>query len=176
MPNELSFVGPDRGHEALEKARSLHHADNKSDREVITWFYGVLSILDAKANGLLRVNASFITILLFFLGAANAKDNPNTQSNLFGITKPQVTTAELVLGLVLASTFLCFLIVRVNWKFLGQVRRRKGGPYDFESEAERLANVVDDRTHYYLIAWLLTLAAAAVVVLFWVQTALFKLE
>ncbi len=73
------------------------------------------------------------------------------------------------------STFLCFLIVRVNWKFLGHVKIRPDGSYDFEKEAERLANVVDDRTRYYLIGWYLTLIAAAIPVLLWIETGLAKL-
>jgi len=51
------------------------------------------------------------------------------------------------------------LVVRVNWKFLDKVEQspREGG--DFKIELDALANVVDDRTHYYLIAWWLALSA-----------------
>src|SRR4029077_1840629 len=117
------------------------------------WLYSVLNILDSKANGLLRVNSLFITLLVFFWGAARATGNP------LKISPDQASTAVLGLILVMVSTIFCFMIVRVNWKFLGHVRK-EGGAYNFANEVKRLAKVVDDRTHFYWIGWLLTLTTA----------------
>jgi hypothetical protein len=163
MCKTFPFFGTERGYDAIEKIQELHDNRNKSNKETITWFYSVLNILDAKANSLLRVNGLFITVLVFFLGAARALNNP------LGITPDQIVMAVLALIIVMVSTIFCFLIVRVNWKFLGKVAKVSetvGGlqreAFDFQSEARRLADVVDDRTHYYWIGWLLTFAAGLV--------------
>jgi hypothetical protein len=63
------------------------------------------------------------------------------------------------------------MIVRVNWKFLGHVRHKAhdSGAYDFASEVKRLANVVDNRTHYYWIGWFLTLVTVISPALLWLR-------
>lgn len=158
MCTRFPFFGSERGLDAIAKIEELHADGNKTKKEIITWLYTVLNILDSKANGLLRVNGLFITLLVFFLGAARAVGNP------LHITYSQVASAVLVLALVLLSTIFCFMIVRVNWKFLGQVHKNNNA-YDFGSEVERLANVADDRTRYYWIGWFLTLMAIVLPVL-----------
>jgi hypothetical protein len=170
MCKTFPFFGSERGYEAIEKIAELHQDANKPSREVIAWFYGALTILDAKANSLLRVNSLFITFLVFVWGASRAEGNP------LRITHDQIATAVLALIIVMASTIFCFLIVRVNWKFLGEVvkvRRTVNGQeaeaYDFQSEAKRLANIVDNRTHYYWIGWLLTLVVVLLPGLLWLQ-------
>jgi hypothetical protein len=170
MCKTFPFFGSERGKDATKKIGELQEDRNKINKETINWFYGVLNILDAKANSLLRVNGLFITLLVFFGGAARTKDNP------LNITHDQIATAVLALITVMLSTIFCFLIVRVNWKFLGKVvtvRATVGTEerdiYDFQSEAERLAKVVDDRTHYYWIGWLLTFLVVLLPVLLWMQ-------
>lgn len=152
MSREFPFYGPDRGAEVIAKGAGLHDKANAANKELISWLYAVLNILDGKANGLMRVNGAFITILLFFFAAARADKNP------LNFTPGQLTAAQIMFALVMLSMFLCFLVVRVSWKFLGHVRK-VGEAYDFTSEARRLAEVVDDRTHYYLLGWSLTLIA-----------------
>jgi hypothetical protein len=175
MCKTFPFFGPKRGHDAITKIQELHEDRNKSNKETINWFYSVLNILDAKANSLLRVNGLFITILVVFWGAARTAGNP------LKITHDQTATAVLALIIVLVSTIFCFWIVRVNWKFLGKVVKVRANienqqgvieereVYDFKSEAERLAKVVDDRTHYYWIGWLFTFAVVVLPVLLWLQ-------
>jgi hypothetical protein len=63
---KFPFVGPERGHDAIKKIETLNSDANKTTKETITWLYSVLNILDGKANGLLRVNSLFITLLVFF--------------------------------------------------------------------------------------------------------------
>jgi hypothetical protein len=168
MCKTFPFFGPERGQDAIGKIQQLHADANKSNRETIAWFYSVLTILDAKANSLLRVNSLFITFLVFFFGASRTQGNP------LKITHDQTATAVLAFIIVMLSTVFCFLIVRVNWKFLGQVVKvtpAGGGQeyYDFQREAKRLANVVDNRTHYYWIGWLLTFAVILFPLLVWLQ-------
>src|SRR6267154_1466646 len=130
MCKTFPFVGSERGYGALAKITDLHKDANKSSREVITWF----------------------------CGASRAEGNP------LRITHDQIATAVLALIIVMISTIFCFMVVRVNWRFLGQVVKvrltiegQEREAYDFQSEAKRLANIVDNRTHYYWIGWLLTL-------------------
>lgn len=160
MCKNFPFFGAERGHDALEKIEKLHADDNKTYKETIAWLYGALNILDSKANGLLRVNSLFITLLVFFWGAARTQGNP------LKITYPQTATAVLALFLVMLSIIFCFMIVRINWKFLGHVHKR-GSDYDFAKEVKRLANIADNRTHYYWIGWLLTLVAVFLPILLW---------
>jgi len=170
MCRAFPFFGPDRGKAAIKKFEELQEDRNKLNKEMINWFYSILNILDAKANSLLRVNGLFITFLVFFWGAARTQGNP------LKITHDQLATAVLALITVLVSTIFCFLIVRVNWKFLGKVvkvRRTIGDEerdvYDFQSEASRLSKVVDNRTHYYWIGWLLTFAVVLLPGLLWLH-------
>jgi hypothetical protein len=150
--SKLPFFGRERGHEAIEKLEDLIGDNNKRHREIIDRLYKMLDILDAKANSLLRVNSLFITILALFWAAARTPQNP------LGISHDQEAAAVLALIMVLVSTLFCFTIVRVNWKFLGRVHELPGGAgFDFDTEVKTLANVVDNRTHYYWIGWLLTL-------------------
>jgi hypothetical protein len=168
MCKTFPFFGPERGHDAIDKIEKLHDAANKSSRETIAWLYSVLTILDAKANSLLRVNSLFMTFLVFFGGAARTQGNP------LQISHDQAATAMLAFIILMFSTVFCFLIVRVNWKFLGEVVKVMplgGGQefYDFPREVKRLANVVDNRTHYYWIGWLLTLSVVLLPLLLWLH-------
>lgn len=175
MSDTRAFYGSERGDDALQKTKELHSSAKDNQRAILTWFYSVLNILDSKANGLMRVNSSFITIALFFFGIAQAKvGTGNERKPLIEPSEIQVIAAGISLILVLVSTFLCFMIVSVSWKFLGNVEK-KGGSYDFDTEIGRLANVVDDRTHYYLIGWYLTLGAAAIPLALWIMTGVVKL-
>lgn len=162
MCAKFAFFGSERGHDARDKIEHLHAETNKTNKEIISWFYGALNILNSKANALLRINTMLISLLAVFWGAARTAGNP------LHITPDQAATAALVLFLVMLSAVFCFMIVRVNWKFLGKVRRVDDA-YDFASEIKRLANVVDDRTHYYLFGWVLTLVAMFLPVLLWLH-------
>jgi hypothetical protein len=162
MCSKFPFFGSQRGQDAIEKIECLNTDKNKTHREIILSLYNMLNILDSKANGLLRVNSLFITLLVFFWGAARAPGNP------LKISPDLAATAVLSLILVMLSTIFCFMIVRVNWKFLGYVRK-EGGAYNFANEVKRLANVVDDRTRFYWIGWLLTLTTVILPVLLWLH-------
>jgi hypothetical protein len=151
-----AFFGSARGAAILGKIRSL---DGTGDKEILNREYSILTILDAKANGLLRVNSLFLTILIFFIGWSHANGFPASLRALVPIA--YVDTVMLAL-----SSILCLLIVAVSWKFLGHVTT-KDGRHNFEGEIKRLANVVDDRTHYYWLAWWGTLLSPFLSLVWW---------
>jgi hypothetical protein len=164
MCKSFPFFGTERGYQALDKIKQLVDDKSKAQKETISWLYSALTILDAKANGLMRVNSLFITLLTAFLGAARLENNP------LNITHDQVGTAVFGMAFLILSTILCFMIVRVNWRFLSHVVKPQWqDAYNFENEAKRLANVVDNRTHYYFMGWFLTLIVMAFPMLLWLH-------
>ncbi len=170
MSETSPFIGSRRGSEALNKMRALTKPDAATpatDKDVIEWLYSVLNILDAKASGLLGVNAFFIVFLSVFLSLGGTNNAP------ISIPDPFVNIALVALVFFLVSSLLCFLVIRINWKFLGKVQKVPGGAdYDFATEAERCANVIDDRTRYFSIAWWSTVLGFTWPVLYWFLPAL----
>jgi hypothetical protein len=165
MCEALAFIGKNRGAVILGKIRRLESA--RADgagvpvKDIVNRLYGILTILDAKANGLLRVNSLFLTMLVFFIGWSHASTGFPPQLLVF------VPLAYIDTLLLLLSSLLCLLIVAVSWKFLGHVTADS-----FESEIARLANVVDDRTHFFWLAWWGTIASLLISALWWLYTAL----
>ncbi len=141
------FFGPKRGEELINKIRSLEGRDVKA-KDDINRLYGMLSILDAKASGLLSVTSMFLVLLVFFLTWSLDGSFPPE-------LKAYLTLAYLDAVLLVISGFFCLLVMAINWKFLRKATAIDGR-YSFESEILRLANVVDDRTHYYWLAWVST--------------------
>src|SRR5258705_10967214 len=101
------------GAEILDRIRSLLSKDPASvaAREIIDRLYGILTTLDAKANGLLRVNSLFLAILVFFLGWARSPTGFPTFLTMY-VDAAYVDTFLLVL-----SSLLCLWIVKVSWAF-----------------------------------------------------------
>lgn len=156
MSKTSPFFGSDRGVESITKIKALLGASAAKD--IIDRLYSNLTILDSKANGLLRVNSFFLTILLAFLGWLHA--NPQLKNK-----ETYTTVAQIDLVVIIFSCVLCLGIVRISWRFLGQVRAAGDRGYDFDDETKRLANTVDDRTHFYWLAWWGTLIALLMPVL-----------
>jgi hypothetical protein len=69
--------------------------------------------------------------------------------------------------LAVVSAFLCMLVVRVSWRFYRLIPMNATKEADFDLEIKRIANVVDDRTHYYWLAWSLTTLAFTVTLAWW---------
>lgn len=150
-------AAPNLAKEGSDTYKKVSALNPNSDKDTIGWLYNALNILDAKANSLLRVNSMFITLLGIFWALARAADNP------LKITQFQIGLAIVAAAFVIVSVMFCFAIVRVDWKFLGMVAADGSkDSYDFKSEAKRLAEVVDSRTHYYWLAWGLTLLVVVV--------------
>ena len=152
MGKTFAFIGSERGYETIAKLRDL--TKDTVHKDVIDRTYKILDILDAKANSLLRVNGLIITILVFLWGATRLPSNP------LQISKYYLTVGQLQLVFVFLSVLFCFWIVRVNWRFLAHVHKKEANkPYEFDGATNRLANVLDDRTHLYWLAWSCTLLA-----------------
>jgi hypothetical protein len=148
MCEKIAFFGSKRGAEIIAKVQSL---DGTAHKEILNRLYSILTTLDAKANGLLRVNSFFITMLVFFIGWSHSGTFPET-------LRDYVYIAYLDVLLLVISSFLCLAVVSVSWKFLGYATP-DNATYKFDKEVDYLANAVDDRTHFYIIAWWLTLIA-----------------
>jgi len=156
MCRAAPFFGPERGTDILAKIRSL---DGNAVKDLLNRLYGILTVLDAKANGLSRVNSLFLTMLIFFIGWSHASGFPESLAAFI----PIAYADTVVLGL---SSILCLLIVAVSWKFLGEVTQTENG-HNFDQEIARLANVVDDRTHLFWLAWWGTLLSPVLTLVWW---------
>jgi hypothetical protein len=120
-------------------------------RDRIKWLYEALSILDAKANGLLRINSLVMTIISLFLAYAHSGDRIAHISTGFLIGS---TVALLLLA---GSSIICFFIVRMSWEFLRAVPA-VSGTTAFTGEIDALAIETNRRTHLFVSAWSLGLA------------------
>jgi hypothetical protein len=154
------FVDKTRGTALIDKVGSLSAGNIAPTKDILTQFYGVLSILDVKATGLLTVNAIAAAVLTAFLAADGAlAQRLHMQTSL--------PILEIQLGLLGASSLFCLVIIRVTWRFFAIVPNAPTQPADFETELKRLANVIDDRTHYYVIAWWLAIFAFGATMAWW---------
>jgi len=145
------FFGSERGVEIVAKIRILLKPDDPSQapqKDVVNQLYFILNVLDSKANGLLRFNSLFMTILIALLTWVRAGGAPNLLAYQW--------LAYTDLGLALVSSLFCLVIMKVNWKFLGHIKADGTG---IDEEIRRLGNVIDDRTRYYWIAWWGTMIA-----------------
>jgi len=117
-------------------------ADNEA-KGGIDRFYQILTVLDTKATGLLTIDALVAAILLGVLALS--------PTNTVKIYVPDCAIWYALAAIIL-SAFLCMLIVRISWAFLGKVNEK-----DFKTEIECLARVAHDRTWFYRCAWWLVL-------------------
>lgn len=136
------FFGQSRG-ATLTPNIALVQADDVLKRR-LDQYYGILTILDQKATGLLTVNAFLIAGLIALLTA--------TDTSSFGVTPPKLVLQLQLLALGI-SAFLCLPVIRIAWGFLRYVPPNAKGIDDFALEMRRLANVIDDRTRCYWFAW-----------------------
>jgi hypothetical protein len=151
-------IGPKRGTTLIGKVAGL--SGLAPTRETLDRLYAILSILDTKATGLLTVNAFLIAVLVVFL---NELDKI---SRVIGIEIP-ARILEWQMVLLGFSAFLCLLVVRVTWKFMGYVPKRPTDEAAFDDELRRLANVVYDRTLFYWLAWFFALIGFVLTLAWW---------
>lgn len=127
------------------------------DGKIIDKLYQILTTLDAKANGLLRVNSLFLTILIALVGWA--------KSGRSSVAPGWYLASYIDIGGLGISAFLCMFVVMVSWKFLGKAEKTtKNGEttYTFKEEIDALAGAAMRRTACYQTAWLLTLIGLVV--------------
>ena len=151
MSKTAPLFGSERGVEIVTKIQILLKPDQPAgapQKDIINQLYFILNVLDSKANGLLRFNSLFLTILVALLTWMRTGGVPTLQPYQW------IAYTDLVLALV--SSLFCLTIMKVNWKFLGHIRADGAG---IDEEIRRLGNVIDDRTHFYWLAWWGTMIA-----------------
>lgn len=139
----------------VAKARALLAGGN---RDMVRWFYDMLSILDSKASGLLRINSFVMTIISLFLAYARVSSGAGPK-----VSRGFMFACLVDFILLAASSVLCFFIIRVTWGVLEKVPSR-GGEVAFDTEIDALATVTGHRTHLFWNAWWLGLAGFALAV------------
>jgi hypothetical protein len=127
------------------KKIALNEKGNESSRFCIEANYQVLSILDAKASALMRLDGVLLAACLVGLTAKLY----DVKSCAFGI----------LAYTSLASMLLCLLVVAVDWKFLGYVIKTANG-FDFTQEISHLRRVRAFRERVYQLAWWLAFVAS----------------
>jgi hypothetical protein len=152
------FLGRTRGTELIRKTTALQNFG--ASNETFKQLYGILTILDTKATGLLTVDALLIAACVVFIGSAEQT------RTLIGFAIPS-RLIEMQLAALAVSAFLCLLVVRVSWRFMEYVPDAPTSAVDFDNELRRLANVVDDRTRYYWFAWLFALIGFVLTLAWW---------
>ena len=151
------FFGNRRGSDLIAKVTALQ--DHKIPKGVLGQFYDDLTTLDSKASGLLTIDTLFIAILLAY-PSLHIVSEPKGHSKI-------ATLIGIQLGLTVISAFLCMLIVRVAWRFYRWVPDAPTQASHFDDEIQRIANAIDDRTHFYQLAWFLTLIAFVMTLAWW---------
>ncbi len=158
------FFDKNRGGDLLRKIEALQSLKASSD--LLDQFYKFLTVLDSKATGLLTADAVVVAILVAFLALPQIVKT--LSHDPAGVRLDHVMhVLEIQVVLIAISALLCLLVVSVGWSMLDKLPPRPTRPEDCHEELRWLANVVDDRTHYYWIAWFLTLAAFLMTFAWW---------
>lgn len=138
---------------AFTAGRTTSAASNTVDPDkCVEWLYGLLTVLDAKASALMRLNGVVLagaTVLLGFLGGPGAFSLINVSSGI----------VLLIAVLSSISIALCLLVVSVDWSFMGLVQRTEG-KLDFTDEIDHLECVSRFRQFVYRFAWVISFVAA----------------
>ncbi len=158
------FFGRNRGAVLLGKVESLQSL--ATSRDTLAQFYTFLTVLDSKATGLLTADAVVVAILVGFLALPDAIkvffDQP-TEALVAHVR----SVLEWQVFLIAISALLCLLVVSIGWSMLAKIPLSPTSDDDCAEELQWLANVVNDRTHYYWLAWALTLGAFLLTLAWW---------
>jgi hypothetical protein len=124
-------------------------------KDVVDWIYGVLTILDAKASTLMRLNGVLIAAAAFLLGLFGRRES------ILSMARSDAMLVILSASLSTVSIFLCLLVVNVSWGFLGRVTKNHGNrTFEFAREIESLDGAMRFRQTVYQAAWLISLIAS----------------
>jgi hypothetical protein len=125
-------------------------------REVVEWMYGVLTILDAKASALMRLNGVLIAAAAFMLGVFRRPGG--------SILSTTNWDAAVIVSLASASAFsifCCLLVVNISWPFLGKVAKNHNSKtFDFADEIDSLDKASRFRQNAYQLAWWISSVAS----------------
>ncbi|HKO07731.1 MAG TPA: hypothetical protein VJ487_08440 [Alphaproteobacteria bacterium] len=159
------FFGSNRGADVLIKIRGLHgagapdHGASVPDKDIVDALYNILTILDAKAAGMLTFNSLVTAILAVILSATDEVKASLGVPSFFTAVGPFDMLAFVL------SSFFCLFIIQVKWKFFGQVSTETPG--DFGKEIRLLAEAVDDRTRCFWLSRYFTLGGMLLLLLCW---------
>jgi hypothetical protein len=123
-------------------------------REVVDWVYGVLSILDAKASTLMRLDGVLIAAAAFLLGLFGRPES------ILSTTRSDAMLVIVAASLSALSLFLCLFVANISWNFLGKVTRSNNRTFEFAREIESLDRAMRFRQTVYQVAWLVSLIAS----------------
>jgi hypothetical protein len=124
-------------------------------REVVDWIYGVLSILDAKASTLMRLDGVLIAAAAFLLGLFGRPES------ILSTTRPDAILVILAACLSALSLFLCLFVANISWGFLVRVTKNRGNrTFEFAREIQSLDRAMRFRQTVYQLAWLVSLIAS----------------
>jgi hypothetical protein len=123
-------------------------------REVVDWIYGMLSILDAKASTLMRLDGVLIAAAAFLLGLFGRPES------ILSTTRSDAMLVILAACLSAVSLFLCLFVANISWSFLGKVTRNSNRTFEFAREIESLDRAMRFRQTIYQLAWLVSLIAS----------------
>ena len=146
----MPSCNPATGNETRQKIEALIGADSSGvvpNKEIIKWLYDALSILDGKANGLLRVNGFFLALLAGTLAFFRFIREDSQK-----VWLPKVHFFDLIVYigvtalLFLCSSMVCIWVVRVSWRILGKVTLAEARNSNFSREINALSHAVNDRT------------------------------
>lgn len=140
----------ERGEGSIEWGASTH--DNVTAKQAIEWVYSVLTVLDAKASALMRLNGVLIAAAAFML--AQYKSPSTLMAN--ASWHPILVAIAALLSAI--SITCCLYVVSVSWNFLGKVK--VGDLNSYSSEVEALVLTMIWRQRVYRFAWLFSLVAA----------------
>lgn len=130
----------------------------KNSEKTVEWLYSLLTVLDAKASALMRLNGVMLAAAAFLLSADREK---------FAVISFIRVAPELTLWIAALSSVsiaLCLLVVSVDWQFLGCVRETEKR-LDFTDEFINLERVSLFRQYVYRFAWLISLVATILFVI-----------
>jgi cytidine deaminase len=140
--------------EELERAiRKLARHQSKAHFE---WLYGVLTVLDGKAGGLLGVNALLLAVVALllhkWLGSQNSVESLNHL--VFGL---------LIAGIALLTraAFESLFVLHMKWPWLIHCRGAMGNP---RAELNELLREADSRALRYRYSWTATVVGTICVV------------
>lgn len=131
-------------------------------KELVGWVYQVLSILDAKASALMRLNGVQIAAAAFVLGMFG----PSTPKNASILSTSRWDALVISWSVLLSavSICLCLFVVRVGWAFLDKVDRKGDSTFDFTNEIRELVAESERRQRVYRAAWWFSAGASALFV------------
>lgn len=151
-------------HDTLGRIRALFRSGNNgpaSDKELVDFLYGGLSVLDQKASGLLLAN----TLMMAAAGVFHVNFTLTANSLYNAIDLILYSCFWLGLFLLAVSSFLCLKIFEIQWYPLNKAEKI-GNSYNFTTELDELEKVVNKRTIRYCVASYLT-QIALILLMIW---------